>query len=242
MPVVCERAHVDAAGVATGVLREAVGVDFELVGLEVDLVFKDDELLLHAFFVGAHEVVAREVGREGVVVDVVLLLRGGVAAVADVAALVLVAAVREELVGGVEALATEPAFRVAFEAGLVFGAGLVVACALVLAELGRGEEGVLVGEDLLVARAEVAEDLVVDGPDVVVEVGPAAEGLVAGLVGAVVAEEERRVVADGLVVVLDAQGVVLLDDVALPELRERLGLVFGEDDPLGLRLFMLETD
>lgn len=70
------------------------------------------------------------------------------------------AAVLKQLVVVVEALAAEAAQRVALEARLVGGAGLVVAVAHVLLQLLVAKELVLVGKDLFVAGAEVAHALV----------------------------------------------------------------------------------
>jgi len=70
---------------------------------------------------------------ERIVVDIVLLLSAPVATVADVTALVLISAVRVQLVVAVEAFSTETTFWVAFEAALVNGTGVVVAELLVIA-------------------------------------------------------------------------------------------------------------
>jgi hypothetical protein len=97
-----------------------------------------------------------EMDLERVVVHVVLLLSATIPPVAYVTAFVLVSAVCVQLVVSIEALPTKTALRMAFEAALVDGTGVVVAELLVLAEFGRREELMLVGEDFLVARAKVA--------------------------------------------------------------------------------------
>lgn len=83
------------------------------------------------------------------------------------------AAVLKQLVVVVEALAAETAQRVALEARLISGAGLVVAMAHVLLQLLIAEELMLVGEDLFVTGAEIAHALVVRRFDVSMEISPA---------------------------------------------------------------------
>lgn len=183
-----EGGHVHGAGVAPHVLGERTGVLAELVGLEVDVGAEDDELLLETLAVGAQVVVLAEVVLEGVVVPVVVRL-ARVLAVADEAPLVPFPTVLVQLVVVVETGAAEPAHGVALEAGLVGGAGQVVAHLHVLLELLVGEQLVLVGEDLLVPGAQVAHLLVVDGAHVAVQVGPPEPGEIAGVVGAVVAQQ-----------------------------------------------------
>ena len=97
-----------------------------------------------------------EVNLQGVVVDKVLLLPCLVAPITDMAAFVLVATVRVQLIVAVEALSTEAAFWMTLEAALIDGTRVVVAELLVPAKLVGGEELVLVSEDLFVAGAEVA--------------------------------------------------------------------------------------
>jgi len=128
----------------------------DLVCFQVHLRVEHDKLFLHALPVRTQEVVLAEVDLERVVVDIVLLLPVVVAAVADVAALVLVSAVCVEFIVSVEAHLAEAALGMSFEAALVDGTGVVVAEFLVPSEIGRSEEGVLVGEDLLVPCTEVA--------------------------------------------------------------------------------------
>lgn len=49
-------------------------------------------------------------------------------------------------------------------------------------------------------------------------------------------EEELCVVEDGLVVISDAQGVILADDVGFLEIEERFVVKFGKHNPLCFRL------
>lgn len=205
------------------------GVLGEVVRLHVQLRLEDDKLLLHASAVRAQEVVLFEVPLELLVVEEVVGLPG-VSSVADEAALVLHAAVLKQLVVVVEALAAEAAQRVALEARLVGGAGLVVAVAHVLLQLLVAKELVLVGEDLFVAGAEVAHALVVGRLDVAMEVSPAKAGKVAGLVGAVVAQQQDGVADNVLVCVLDADVGVGGGEVLVGVVFEALLGVVGEDD------------
>lgn len=74
------------------------------------------------------------------------------ASIADVAALMAVAAVGVELVLTVETLPAEAALGVTFEAGLWRCTRDIVAMSDVSAKLRKGVEGMLVGEDLFVGR------------------------------------------------------------------------------------------
>lgn len=150
MPIGCKGAKVDSANVTARILGEAVGVYFKQVGFKIDLVLEDNKLFLVALFVSTHEVLFREMNGKCIVVDVVLLCCLWATSVADMAALVLIAAVRVQLVRGVEALSAEPTLGMALEAGLVLRARLVVARPLVLAQINGREERMLVGKDFFV--------------------------------------------------------------------------------------------
>jgi hypothetical protein len=89
---------------------------------------------------------------------------------------------------------------------------------------------VLVGEDLFVAGAEVAHALVVGRLDVAMEIGPAKAGKVAGLVGAVVSQQEDGVADDVLVGVLDADVGVGGGEVLVGVVLESLLGIVSEDD------------
>lgn len=217
---------VDQSGVSAHMLAGMLG---EVVRLHVQLRLKDDKLLLHAPAVRAQEVILFKVPLQLLIVEEVVGLPR-VSPVADEAALVLHAAVLKQLVVVVEALAAEAAQRVALEARLVGGAGLVVAVAHVLFQLLVAKELVLVGEDLFVAGAEVAHALVMGGLDVAMEVGPAKAGKVAGAVGAVVAQQQDGVADDVLVGVLDADVGVGGGEVGVGVVFEALLGVVGEDD------------
>ena len=129
---------------------------FQLVCLEVHLRVKYNELLLHALSVWAQEVVFSKVHLKRIVVDIVLLLPAPtVLTIADVAAFVFVPTMRVELVVPVEALATEATFRMSLESALIDRARVIVAELLMFAQIRKGKQLVLVGEDFLVARAEI---------------------------------------------------------------------------------------
>ena len=89
-------------------------------------------------------------------------LTSTVPTIADVASLMLVAAMCIELVIAVKTLTTETTLRMAFETRLIHGARVVISVLFVLAEFGLSEKLMLVGEDLFVPRAEIAGDVSVD--------------------------------------------------------------------------------
>ena len=82
--------------------------------------------------------------------------------IADVTSFVLLSAMGVQFVVAVESLNTEPTLRMSFEPALVNRPRVVVSKFLVLSELLLGEELMLVGEDFLIPRTEIAKDLVVD--------------------------------------------------------------------------------
>jgi hypothetical protein len=154
--LVLEVAHVDASCVAAFHLAETVGMRLQLVGLEINLVFKDDEFLLETFTVGAEVVLLLEVDFKGVVVQVILWgdVRGA-GSFTYVTTLVLVAAVLPQFVPRIETLVAESTFRVALEPTLVVTAGNIVSVLFVASQFGRREELVFMREDFLVASTQV---------------------------------------------------------------------------------------
>lgn len=151
--------HVDSPRISQRILGQPIGMHLELVCFEIHFRVEHDKLLFQALAVGAQKVVFAEVHLERVVVDVVLLLAAAaLSPVADVTPLVLVSAVGVELVVSVEALSAETTLGMSLEPALVNGARVVVAKLLVLPQICRREELVLVREDLFVACAEVAAE------------------------------------------------------------------------------------
>lgn len=211
----------------------------ELVRLEVHLGLEDDKLLLEALAVRAEEMVPPEMFLERVVVEVVMRLPR-VPPVTQETSLVLVAAVLVQLVAVVEARAAEAAQRMAPEARLVGGAGLVVAVPHMLRQLLVGKHVVLVREDLLMPSTEVAHLLAVDGPDMAMQIRPAEAGKVALGIGAVVPEEQHAVAYDILAGILDADVLVGAGDIGGCVLFETLLSVISEDDKWRGRLYTEE--
>lgn len=97
--------------------------------------------------------VLAEMEFECIVIDIVLRLATAVSPVADMAALMLVTAMCEELVVAVESFSAEATFGVTLETGLVDCAGVVVAVLFVFFEFFLGEKLMFVGKDFLVPRA-----------------------------------------------------------------------------------------
>ena len=130
-----------------------------------------------------------EVFLESIVVKVVVRPAWR-SSVADVASLVLLAAMDEQLVVAVEGLLAEATFGVALETTLVYGPRLVISVVLMLAQLLLRKQVVFVGEYFLVLRAEAAHDLLVRSLDVIVQISPAQTGHIAFRVRAVVAQKK----------------------------------------------------
>lgn len=152
-------AYIDASDVSPGHLAESLGMQFQLVSLEVDLVFEYYKFLFEALGVETHKVLGLEVLLQGIIVDVVLRIPVGAAPIADVTALVTVSAVLKELVNRVEAFVAKPAVGMALKAALVFGPRHIVPVALVASQFGDSKQFVFVGKHFLVPRAQLTVHL-----------------------------------------------------------------------------------
>jgi len=118
----------------------------------------------------------------------------------------------------------------ATETGLVNGAGLIVAVSHVFAEGLVCEHLVLMGEALLVASAEIAHLLVVDGAHMAMQVGPAETSEVTFAIGAVVSQEEDGVADNIFARVLDANVIIGTRNVGARKVFETLGSIVGENN------------
>lgn len=99
--------------------------------------------------------VLREMFLKGVVINVVLLLAVGGAAITNVAAFMSVTTVSVELIVTIESLTAEATLGVTPESTLINSSRLIVASFLVLSQLRRGKELMLVCENLLVTSAKI---------------------------------------------------------------------------------------
>lgn len=169
--------HINSAGISSS-------VPFNLVGLERHLGLEDCKLLLHAFPLITHIVCFFKVLLQGLVVYIVSGV-SRIPLVADVASLVLFAAVLVKLVIVVESGPTELTERVPLES--CQSTWLVgIAEFDVLPQLLVRVHVMFVGEEFLVPGAEVAHLFVVYRSDMLMQIRPAKPGKVAGGVGAVV--------------------------------------------------------
>lgn len=152
---VVERRQIDMPGISPCILCQPARVRFKLVRLEINQRLEHDKLLIQALLVQAEKVVLAKVLLQRVVVDEVLVIPALAQPVADVAPLMLVPAVRVQLVVAVEPRLAEPALRMPLEPALVFCAGRVVALALVLAQLVLREQLVLVRKHFFIPRTQI---------------------------------------------------------------------------------------
>jgi hypothetical protein len=227
-----EAGHVYSPSISQRILGQTIGVHLQLMCLQVHLRVEYGKLLLQALSVRAQEVVFPKVHLKGIVVDVVLLLPAPiVSSIADVTALVLVPTMRVKLVVSVKSLATEATFRVSLEAALIDRSGVIVAKLLMLPQLGIGEQLVLVGEDFLVSGAEITRMyqlasndtgispgwemqghiphcFVVRCLNMAMQIRPPQTGNVALAVGAVVLQQQPRIVEDACILKMYAEVVV----------------------------------
>jgi hypothetical protein len=105
-----------------------------------------------------------EVLFQSLVVHVVLWRGASSTSVTQMTSFMLFTAMCKELVVAVESLSTETTFWVAFEPALINGARIVIAKFLMPLQFLVGEQLMLVGEDLLVPRTQVAHDFLVNTP------------------------------------------------------------------------------
>lgn len=220
---------VDQSGIAAHVFASMLR---QVVCLHVQLRLKDDKLLLQASSIGAQEVVLLEVLLQLIVVEKVVRL-SRVSSIAEEATLVLHAAVFKQLVVVVEALAAEATERVTLEARLVRSTWFVVTVAHVPLQFLIRKKLMLVGEDFLVASAEVAHSLAMRRLDVTMQIGPAQPGEITRLIGTVVPQQKDGVANNLLVGVLDADVAVGGGEVAVCVGLELLVGIVGKDDIRG---------
>lgn len=109
-----------------------------MMGFQIHLRVKDNELLLLTLLIRARIMVAVKVRLKGVIVHIVLrILR--VSPVAKMASFMLVSAVDIKFIVAIESLPAKAAFWVTFEAALILGAWNIIAKLLVLAQLVLGK-------------------------------------------------------------------------------------------------------
>jgi len=97
-----------------------------------------------------------EMNFQRVVIEVVLLLAVVIPTIANMTLLVLVATVSIQLIISVESLPAETALGMSLESALINCARVVITKFVVLFQFCRGEQLVLMSEDLFVARTQIA--------------------------------------------------------------------------------------
>jgi hypothetical protein len=97
-----EATHIHPPGIPKCIFGQSVWMGFDLVCPQVHIRVKHNKFLFQTLAVGTHVMVFPEVLFQRVVVDKVLLLPAFIAAIANMAPLVLVSTMSEELVVAVE--------------------------------------------------------------------------------------------------------------------------------------------
>jgi hypothetical protein len=174
-------------------------------------------------------VVGSKVLLELLVVEIVLWVPSTVSSVTDVTSLVLFATVRVKLVISVESFLAETTFWMSSEPGLVHCAGLVITFSFVSSKLSKGEHLMLVSKDLLMADAQITHELAMLASDVFREMRPGLARHLACLIGAIVPQQEDRVLHDRLLLKFDSKILVYLDEVAISKVLEWLLGIVRED-------------
>lgn len=95
------------------------------------------------------------------VIEVILRVPPAIPSIANVTSFVLFSAMSVELVVSIESLSTKTTFWMTLEARLVYSTWVIVSVSLVLPQLAESEQLVFVGEDFLIACAQIAHSLAV---------------------------------------------------------------------------------
>lgn len=200
------------------------------MSLQIHLRVENNKLLLLTLLIEAGEMVSAEVLLKSFVVHKVSRSLASRPPITQMTALVSLSAMDEKLIISIEAPPTEATFWVALETALVDSARVVVAKLLMLLQLLLGKKFVLVRKDLLVPRAQVTHDFLVEGPHMSVQVWPAQACHVAVLIGAVVSKKQYSILEDLWLFVADSKVLVLLVKVRGLEIFIPLLGIVGEDD------------
>lgn len=187
---------------------------FDLVSFQVHGGIEDDELLLHALGVGAWKVIPVEVLLQRVVVNKVSRVVSTGMPVAQVAALVSISTVSEQLILAIESLSAKATLRMTLKTTLVDSSWVVVTLPLVFPKLLLGEQLVLVRENLLIPGTQVAHDLLMCSPYVSMQIWPSQTCNIAARVWTVVPKQNHCVLEDLLLLVADTHVIV-------PEMKVR---------------------
>jgi hypothetical protein len=153
---------------------------------QVHFRLEDICLVCLTFGVHAHKVLFGKVFLQFLVVEVVLWVSTSVSSIADVTSFMFLPTVGVEFVVSIEPLFAKAAFGMAFESRLVDSTWIIVSELLMFSKLTKGEQLMLVCENLLVSGAEVAHHLSVFASDMAVQIWPSEAGHIAVFVRAVI--------------------------------------------------------
>ena len=231
-----ERGHVNPSSIPQRILGQSIGMRLQLMCLHVQFRLEDHELLVQTLLIGAEEVVFAEMLLKRIVVNEILLIAALPTSITNMASFVLVSAMSIELVIAIKSRPTETTFRMTLEAALIYRTRIVVSKTLMFPQLLRCEQLMLMREDLLVPRAEVTHDFVMDIFDMVMEMWPAQAGLVTISIGAVVSKKDDGVGVYSIIRILDTQRIVCMCDLGLLKLFKSPGLIVGKDEVFCFRL------
>jgi hypothetical protein len=145
-------------------------MDFELVSLQVHLGRKDNEFLLQAFSLSAHEVVLTEMMLQGIIIKVVLWLSSPT--IAQEASFVLCTAMHVEFVVTVESLTTESTERMPLESRLINRSRVIVSLLHMTIEVFIRKQLMFMRKDFFVPGAKIAHLLLMYAANVPVQVWP----------------------------------------------------------------------
>ena len=194
---------------------------------EIHCGIEDHEFLLLALCIHARIVIAVEVPLQVAIVEEVPRF-ARVGSVTQMTTLVSVTKVHEQFVVSVESLFAKFAIWMSLEPSLLRSA--ICFCPLVLPQLLRGEELVLVRKDFLVPCAQVTHDLLMFRPNVAVEIRPAQASFIAVRIRAVVTQEYNSVLEYLLLLVADAHISVISEESVRLVILESLFSVVREDN------------
>ena len=123
-----------------------------------------------------------------------------------------------QFVVAVESLPAEAALWMTFEAGLIYGPGVVITKSFMLPKFAKCEQLVFMGEDFLISCAQITHYLPMFRLDMTMQIWPPEASHIAFLVWTVVTEEKYCVFKNHVLLIFDAQIVLNLDEILILEI------------------------
>jgi hypothetical protein len=153
-----------------------------------------------------------EVLFQHLVVQVVLWTAAVIPSITNVAFLVLLPAMRVQLVVSVESLPTETTFWMPFEPRLIDRSWIIISKLFMRSKFSECEKLMFMSKDFLVSRTKIAHDFAMFGLDMSMEIWPAETCYITIFVWTVVAEQKYGILEYNFLLVFDTQVLIYLGE------------------------------